>query len=124
MSNKTVTCNLKRNTPLDIDFTGRWKVVNVDGDTKLKLECFFWREETWKRYTGEVEHVTLYSPNWFQRMVGKKPIIECRKVRESYKKRIHPLGYVDSDDLIIEETYDNMCSATDATQHRPSEDNT
>lgn len=109
MNEKIVVCKLKLNPSLDIDFTGRWKVVDDGDDPKLRIECFYLRKERRERYTGEKEYITYYSPNWFMRLLGKKEAYRIREHKEHYTKWIHPLGYVYSDDLVVEEIYINTC---------------
>lgn len=109
MNDKTVVCKLKHSRYPDVDFTGRWKVVSDGDNTKLELECFYLRMERRERYTGEQEYIKYDSPNWFMRMLGRKDVYRIRDQVEYYTKWVHPLGYVDSDNLIVEEIYINTC---------------
>ena len=114
MSEKTVVCRLKRSPNIHVDFTGRWKVVNAgDGDVRLELECFYLGKEVRTRPTGKKEYIKISSPNWFQRMLGQKEVFTFRDEVEHYTKLIRPLGYVNSNEFVLEEIYTNTCGAID-----------
>ena len=108
---KRVNVYLKKHAAakIELEFTGRWRVIHNDSDSRLELECF-------ALYPHEVaigyEDIE-YNPSWFQRLLGKKPRYTSDSIYIKKTKLIWNFGYVSTDGLVVEEVYNNVCGVDD-----------
>lgn len=101
----------------DTDYTGRWKIININEVPNLYIECFELEDYTSYELTGEETRLEEIEGNWFQKLFGIKYYTEIKTMGKIEHKRLRAyVEWIHEDDLNLAIETINVCECEEKVQ--------